>query len=469
MHSTSRWLTKGLAGLTLGLLGSAAWAAELSVGVATIDITPPVPYRMEGYFSERLSTGIRDPLWAKALVFRQGTEQVAVVSCDLCMVPAEVTTPARRLAEQQSGTSADRILIAATHSHTGPLYVYALREYLHQQAVAKHGSDPYEKVDYPAELVRKLAQVVAEAQKALQPVQLQAGLGAQTGLSFNRRFHMKDGSVRCNPGKLNPEIVRPAGPIDPQVGILLIRRAADRQALASMTLFALHLDTTGGTLYSADYPFYLEQSLRQSLGQGLVSLFGTGTCGDINHIDVTRRETLKTAEIGQTLAATVLGKLSDLRAIDRPTLAARSRTVPLPVRQYTAAEVAWAKKAMHNLGTEKLPFLEQVRAYEIMNFVLRGPAPLPALVQVFRLSDDVALVGLPGEVFVDLGLAIKKASPFATTMVIELAQDCPDYVPTRKAFTEGSYETVCSWIEPGGGEKLVEAAVGLLKELKPSH
>ena len=121
---------------------------------------------------------------------------------------------------------------------------------------------------------------------------------------------------------------------------------------------------------------------------------------------------------------------------------------------------------MHKIGTRELSFLDQVKAYEIMNFVLRGPGPLPTLVQVFRLGDEVALVGLPGEVFVDLGLAIKKASPFKTTMVVELSQDCPDYVPTRKAFTEGSYETVCSWIEPGGGEKLVEAAVAMLKELK---
>jgi hypothetical protein len=86
-------------------------------------------------------------------------------------------------------------------------------------------------------------------------------------------------------------------------------------------------------------------------------------------------------------------------------------------------------------------------------------------VQVFRLSDDVALVGLPGEIFVELGLAIKKASPFAVTLVVELCNDAPGYVPTLKAFKEGSYETVNSRVQPGGGEKLVEAASRLLKEL----
>jgi len=96
---------------------------------------------------------------------------------------------------------------------------------------------------------------------------------------------------------------------------------------------------------------------------------------------------------------------------------------------------------------------------------MREGDTLPLEVQVFRLSKDVALVGLPGEVFVDLGLAIKKASPFATTLVVELCQDAPGYIPTTKAFKEGSYETVNSRVAPGGGEMMAEAAVRLLKEL----
>jgi neutral ceramidase len=95
-----------------------------------------------------------------------------------------------------------------------------------------------------------------------------------------------------------------------------------------------------------------------------------------------------------------------------------------------------------------------------------GADTLPLPVQVFRLGEDFAVVGLPGEVFVDLGLAIKKTSPFAHTLVIELAHDSPGYIPTTKAFQEGSYETVNSRIEPGGGEHLAEAAVRLLEVLK---
>jgi hypothetical protein len=110
-----------------------------------------------------------------------------------------------------------------------------------------------------------------------------------------------------------------------------------------------------------------------------------------------------------------------------------------------------------------------VKATKIMNLQLRSPATLPLEVQVFRLSDDLAIVGLPGEVFVDLGLTIKRGSPFARTLVIELCNDNPAYIPTKKAFVEGSYETVNSLIQPGGGEAMVETALRLLKELKSAE
>ncbi len=86
--------------------------------------------------------------------------------------------------------------------------------------------------------------------------------------------------------------------------------------------------------------------------------------------------------------------------------------------------------------------------------------------QAIRIGDDTALVSLPGEIFVELGLAIKKGSPFKNTFVIELANDSPAYVPTRQAMEQGGYEANNSLYAPGGGELLVETALKLLGELK---
>lgn len=444
-------------------------ASDLAVGVAVADITPPAGYRMAGYFSERLNTGTYDPLQAKAIVFRQGDQQAALVFCDLIGIPRKVSAEARARAGRQTGIPGSHIVIAATHSHTGPEYFGVLRRYFHDQAVSKQGKDPQEQVDYPAKLIDAVADAVSRAQKAAAPAELEAGKTSVNGLSFNRRFHMKDGTVRFNPGPLNPDIVKPAGPVDPEVGIVLVRPAKDRAPTAGLTVFALHLDTVGGTEYSADFPFHLERNLRPVLGAEGVSLFGTGTCGDINHIDVSTKEPqkgqLEAARIGTALSETVRSALPKLRPVRATRLAVRQAIVKAPLQKYDAAAIAQAKKDMAKVGGRELPFLKQVEACKIVSLQSMPADTLPMEVQAFRLSDEVAIVGLPGEIFVDLGLAIKKASPFPVTLVVELCNDAPGYVPTMKAFKEGSYETVNSRVQPGGGEKLVEAATRLLKEL----
>jgi neutral ceramidase len=437
--------------------------AEMMMGVAVRDITPPVGYRMSGYFHERVSTGTHDPLSAKALVLEQNGTAAALVFCDLIGLNREVTDQARELASAATKIPASNILIAATHSHTGPLYDGVLRDFFHTRAVAGHGHDPLEKIiDYPKWLANRLADAIVAAHKSAAAAQVTAASVDQPGLSFNRRFHMKDGSVRFNPGPLNPDIVRVAGPIDPEVSVLRFQPVGGTTPV-QLTVFALHLDTVGGTEYSADYPGYLARA-----NPAVVSLFGSGACGDLNHIDVTRTDQPKgqamARHLGETLHAT-LASAPPGPALT-PQLAVKSTMVPCPLQRFTPEQAAQAQASMSQVGGGDLPFLAQVEACKILALQSIAQDTLACEVQVFRLSDTTAVVGLPGEIFVELGLAIKAASPFEHTVVIELCNDAPAYIPTRKAFAEGSYETVNSLVAPGGGELLVDAAVGLLHDVK---
>lgn len=359
----------GLRLLGAGVL-AAAWmgsavgkaAEELRAGAEAREITLPLGYRMSGYFSERLSTGVRNPLFAKALVLRQGDTAVALVCCDLIGIPRLVSDAARQCAAELRGITAERIAVCCTHSHTGPLYAGVLRDWFHAQAMARDGADAAESLDYSAFLVEQIAAAVEAARASLVPMRLARGMVAQEPqLSFNRRFHMKDGSVRFNPAQRNPDIVRPAGPMDPDVGVVFVRSEGDGPPQAVLTVFAMHLDTVGGTLYSADYPHYLEQMLQQTWGETLRSLFAADTCGDINHINVTRDDRRPTDEIGRALAASVFRGAANAIEV-QPSVKVRSKRVEVPLQTYTPQELAWAKQHMLRVGTRELGFLEQVRA-----------------------------------------------------------------------------------------------------------
>ncbi|HMC10436.1 MAG TPA: hypothetical protein VKH44_04065, partial [Pirellulaceae bacterium] len=265
--------------------------------------------------------------------------------------------------------------------------------------------------------------------------------------------------------------VRVAGPIDPGVGMVGFKNVKTGGLEALLTSFAMHLDTVGGTEYSADYPFYLEKTLQDKFGSGFFSVFGTGTCGDINHIDVKNTKQLSGRQecerLGTSLGETVLASLDKLEPQKEPRLAVERAFVDVPLQQYSDEEIKKAAANMAKIGGKDLTFLEQVEANKITDLqVTYTGKTLPLEVQVIRLSNDAAIVCLPAEVFVELGLAIKQASPFKTTLVIELCNDDPAYIPTKKAFAEGSYETVNSRVQSGSGEMMAEKAIELLKELK---
>lgn len=475
--------------LALGLYLPGRLAAEtkaagaLQVGVAEVDITPPVGFPMAGYYHERLAEGTIDPLKAKAIVFRGPTTQAALVVCDLIGIATDLSKAVRQRASEKTGIPVSNIVISATHSHTAPDYMKEL--YL------KLGSE--QQISLRAEYIEKLingsVESIVKAQAAAKPAVLQSGsVGQQTPVSFNRRFVMRDGTVRTWMNFDNPEVVRSAGPIDPDIALLTIRNESGAP-LGVLSNFALHLDTVGGMKWSADYPFFIEQTLRQGTKSELVSIFGTGCCGDINHSDPRRRDRNKADFIGNSIGQSILGQLEKLPRLEAGDVVVKSRVVHLALQGASKDEVA---RSMQILAAaqrkEKVEFLDHVTAYKKLmldQMLHREPhakaaevitwglsrslagvgETLPVEVTVITLGRDVAIVCLPGEVFVELGLAIKQGSPFRTTMVIELS-NCVEtiYIPNRAAYAGGSYEVTNSTTQPGSGEMLVETALGLLRE-----
>jgi hypothetical protein len=202
-------------------------------------------------------------------------------------------------------------------------------------------------------------------------------------------------------------------------------------------------------------------------------VYTTGCCGDVNHINVKWSGPQKghemAARAGTILAAEVLRTWPKLESLDVGPLRVASEIVSLPLPPIEPDDTEFARQIVQRLNSGEGPrpkFLEQVQAFKVLDVEERAGRPLEVEVQVVALGDDVAWVSLPGEIFVGLGLAIKEASPFEHTIIAELANGSIGYVPTRRAYDQGNYEVVSARCAEGSGEKLVEAAVGLLKGLR---
>ena len=438
-------------------------AGELRVGAAAVSITPPVGAALAGYYSPRQASAVHDELYASALVMEQDGSRAAMVVCDLLTLPRGIVLQSRQIIAQQCGIAADRVMISATHTHTGPaLPVGSSRDPALE-------ADTPQMQEYVRALPGLIARAVKEADAKLAPARVSAAIGREEHLSFNRRYFMSDGTVGWNPGKRNPKIVKPAGPIDPDVPVVYFESPAG-EPIATYVNFAMHLDTTGGTLISSDYPYTLRTLLGRIKGPQMISIFSTGTCGDINHIDVNSSDpqqgTTEPQRIGTIMAGEVLKTYAKLQPVATSSPRAKSRVLELALPRVTDEDVAKARKVATTFGKNTPPFLERVNAFKVLDVAARQGKPLEAEVQVIALGDDLAWVALPGEIFVELGLEIKKQSPFKNTILVELADGSVGYVPTERAYKEGNYEPTSARCAAGSGEQIEQAAIELLKELK---
>lgn len=410
---------------------------------------------------------VLDPLHVKAVVFRQHTEQFAIIEVDVTSLPNEIINPIRKLAARQTGIPYSNIALAATHTHMAKVH---------------------------KDISLTVTEALSKAMGALKPVKLKSGVGQQFNVSFNRRYFMKDGTVVFNPMFLNPDIVRPAGPIDPDVSVVFFTDVPSGKPVSALVNFALHLDivkeygavyqTTGAgspNAVSADYPYWLDQSLKKDFGMGFESVFVTGACGNINHWDFSKPglqsgHKTKAREVGDSIYSSIKKVYPSLKD-ESPSLASRAKILQVPLQTYSEDELRWAKGVNENQISTKseepderqqfLDFNKKRRILWLEDQKKKGNHPtIPLDVQVFRLTDDTAIVTLPGEMFTEHGMTIKNHSPFENTLIIELANNSIAYVPNKKAFLQGGYEVENSRIAAGGGEMLVEAALEMLKEVK---
>ncbi len=443
----------------------AAPGAEFQAGAAQVKITPPLGVPLAGYYHARGAEAVHDDLYSRALVLETAGEKAALVSLDLISTRREWVERARTLIEDETGIPSGNVMISATHAHTGPVLPTS------DSGDMERDEPNPAALKFSEQLPRLIAQSVREAYEGREPARVSAAAGREETLAFNRRYHMRDGSVGWNPGKGNPGILKPAGPVDPQAPVVHFE-TSQRRPLATYVNYAVHLDNVGGSQISADLPFTLSDCLARVLGQDHVTLWTAGCCGDVNHVDVNwpvpQKGHANAARMGIVLAGEVLRTWPRLAAARDAPLQVRQRTVELPLAPIDESEVEAARLTVQGTrDSDPGGFMKLVQAHKLLDVHARRGKPLEAEVQVISLGDSLAWVSLPGEIFVQLGLDLKLDSPFPQTMIATLANGSLGYIPNRRAYPQGNYEVVSARCAAGSGELLVQAAVEMLKELHP--
>ena len=461
--------------LLLCLLGVGPQEAKIfRAGAAASNITPPLGEPIVGGWNAPPATKIHDELHARCLALDDGRTRLVFVVCDNVGIPREVFDEARRIASEETGLPPERLLFSATHTHS---------------ATTARGEKALEAV-YTKFLIRRIADGVRRALGNLEPARIGWGSVAAPEHVFNRRYFLKEGvkipdpfggedKVLMNPGVGNPNVVRPAGPVDPEVSFLILRAKKDDRPLAVLANYSLHY--VGGVPegeVSADYFAVVAERLRELFkveksDPPFIGMMSNGTSGDVNNVDVLggKRERLAPYEKMRMVGTSVAEKIAEAAGAvtwrDHAALDARMKELVLRTRRPDAERIARSKEILARPKDAKPSHAREVTYAQRSLQLAEAPETVSVPLQAFRLG-DWAIAAIPFEVFTDIGLEIKKTTPFERTFTISLANGSYGYLPTPEHHALGGYETWMGTnrVEIDASRKIVATVQELLKELK---
>ncbi len=432
-----------------------------------------MPYLGYGWHRQDPFLGVNDDLWAKALVVDDGEQTVALIACDMIgFPPAPFAAVVREMVATHTPIPGEGVMLAASHTHSSLASIDLSTLNL----------------DWPwvQDLAKSLAGAAIAAWQQRQPAVVKVGSGEIHGISENRRVFRSDGRIYRNWDKAAPGEVIRRGPIDPEVGVLLAQRP-DGTPLAVLCNFTAHpICAMSQPLVSADYPGFAMAAVEAALEPGVTALFTQGACGDVNP-PMVRRSIRDAREVGLQLGGEVLRAAASLLPDEVPTVDCRvqvasqnvcwSYRTDLPTKDEADRAYAAAKAQVEELGrggaaaaavraatNQHRVSLEQ---YELTRNEARQEE---GEIQVLAVGDS-AWVGVPGELFCQIGLDIKRQSPFTSTYIAGYANSYQGYFPTPRAYEEGGYEVnMGRWsrFTAAAGASVQETALELLHDLRQS-
>ncbi|HNS32726.1 MAG TPA: hypothetical protein PKN36_07110 [bacterium] len=463
----------------------------MEAGFYETDITPLVGMERPGGFERAYIEHIEDRLKVRAAVISDGENRVALVGVDTAALNYDDTVKnIRDSIEKKTGIPGSHVLMAASHSHSAGPYISFFPPVENAPGLVKElvrDSFPSANLLYQEWVNAKIVTAVCEADRRREKAVMCAGVGKEGRFVFNRRLRMKNGRVYTHPGKCNPDILEPAGPVDPDVGVIGVWSIDEKRFLGAVVNYACHGTVMAGAGASADWIFYLDKTIRSFMGQDSTVVFLNGACGDVTQVDnqsmvareyghwfARRLGTSVGAEALKVLVSSPTGELAPVKAMSKEFQLKRK----VPGKEQIEEAIKIVEKGLDELKSGKKTKKDvctcewlYARGLVLFDWLVREYPYVNTEVQAIQVGPAVFLAN-PAEYFCRLGLEIKKSSPFPFTFIVELANGLIGYVPDREAFlpSGGGYETgmsSTSALEAGAGEKIAEASLSLAHKFKP--
>lgn len=436
----------------------------LRCGVSEVNITPKLGMAIPGYFNVRLADGILDELYAHALAVESDGTAVILISCDTLNMERQDVLRIRRKIAERTGIDPDAVSVSVTHLHTGgPTW-----------AGLASKRDP----EYLEFYTERVAQAGVEAYQSMRPARIGFAKGELRGISFVRRFYMKNGYIQTNPAPGDPNVVRPTGEPDYTVAVARVEEQ-DGTLMAVLTNFALHADSVGGTKICADFPGVLSAEIKKTYGDKVVSLFFNGPCGNVNHINRDAPPVSGEPKMYERLGLALFEKVSELlgtvKTADSAPVQVVTKRFLINLRRPTAEQLEWAHAVQEGRPTMleeeqgNSMFVPEVFARHILVLQEKQEFVRELEIKAVRIGDGV-LAAWPGEVFAEFGKEVRAAYSDQTILIAELTNGSIGcYIPTRESFGMGGYEprlTGGANAEETTGEQIVSGTLELLKQIK---
>lgn len=457
--------------------------AEFKAGAFAQDISPAkFPTPVNGSMRAGFADGIHDPMHARCLALHDGKRALVFCVVDACLIPREVCEEAKDLAAKETGIPKAHMLISATHTHSAAALAPVFQSEI----------DPEYVKGVPARIARGIVQAV----KNLEPAEFGWAFGSDPSQVFNRRWFVKDGAsyenpfgimtdrARMNPGQGSPDISIPSGPVDQDVAVLAVRGLKDKRPIGLLANYSLHY-VGGNPAISADYYGAFANEMAQRLKAGderyagkppFVGIMSNGTSGNINNINfgASIRHKRNPGEqiqiVARSVADAAMDAYSTIKWQADAGIDTEEADLPLGVRKGTAAELAQAKEWLRTYPKDKDgQYAERKAIYALETVKLADyPDTMPVKLQMHRIG-TLSVGAIPCEVFVEIGLRLKKNTPFVRHFTISLANGYNGYLPTEEHHALGGYETWrarSSYLEVGAAEKITTRMEAMLKALK---